>query len=242
MTTELLVVDHLKAFYDKAEVVHGIDLRVREGELLAIAGRNGVGKTTLLHALMGLVRREGVICFDGTRIDAMPAHVISRAGVSLVPQGRRILGKLTVKQNLELGMARRARRGDLDWVTDLIPELLPILGQPGRQLSGGQQQLVAFGRAVISRPRLILMDEPFEGVAPMVVTRLQGLVASLRDEGIAGVLVDHHIPALLELSEQILVVDRGVVALSEASATFASDPTRLHALLAVGSGIEEQES
>lgn len=228
--TPLLQVEGVTAGYGGGRVLHGLDLRVAPGETVAVLGRNGVGKTTLMKTLMGLVRpRAGAIRFAGARIDGLPPFRVARAGIAYVPQGREVFADLTVEENLLLGdlSAADAGRG-----YTLFPQLAARRAEPAGRLSGGQQQQLAVARALMARPRLLLLDEPSEGVQPSVVLELaDALTAVAAREGMAILLVEQNIDLALRLARRAVFMDRGRVVAEEPTADLRADPSRLEAHL-----------
>jgi branched-chain amino acid transport system ATP-binding protein len=231
----LLEVSGLRAGYDGGTVLRGVDLRVDEGEALAVLGRNGAGKSTLVNAMMGLLRPyAGSVLFAGRQLAGQRPDVVARAGIGLVPQGRRVFAPLTVEENLTIA----ARGHDGAWNVPRVYEFMPALARRrknrGDQLSGGEQQMLAIARAVMRGPRLLLLDEPSDGLAPIVVEQVTDLIATLRDEGMAVLIVEQNLHAALRLADRVAVVERGAIALDTSPADFRSDRERAHRLLGVG--------
>jgi branched-chain amino acid transport system ATP-binding protein len=224
--TELLRVTGLHAAYGPVRILHDISFSLAEGESISILGANGAGKTTLLRAISGLmVRREGSITFAGAEISAKRADEIVRLGISQVPEGRRLFFPLTVLENLESGALplRNGGRGGevkdaLDMVFQLFPRLAERRDQISGTLSGGEQQMLAIGRALMSRPRLLLLDEPSVGLAPKVIEALFGVLHTLKGTGLTIVLAEQHVPLALELADRAIILGLGRVALSGAPA------------------------
>ena len=242
--TALLEVQGLRAGYAGGTVLHGVDLTMGEGRAVALLGRNGAGKSTLLAAVMGLVRpTAGSVRLDGRDLAGRPANQVARAGVALVPQGRRVFADLTVDQNLQvatghrrsgprvtgLGAARpritgpgaagpRAAgpRDTGPWTPARVYELLPQLAERRRhradQLSGGEQQMLAIARALLLNPRLLLLDEPSDGLAPSVVARVAGLLSDLRDQGLAILLVEQDLRTAFAVADEVTVMRKGEIA------------------------------
>jgi branched-chain amino acid transport system ATP-binding protein len=205
-----------------------VSLTVAAGELVAIIGANGAGKTTLLMAISGIVPlRGGRVRFAGTPLSGLQPHEIVRLGICHAPEGRRIFPRLTVRENLELGGFARgdraAVRDDIDHVCSLFPVLGDRMGQSGGTLSGGEQQMLALGRALVGRPRLLLLDEPSLGLAPLVVARIFEVIAGLSARGIAVVLVEQNARAALKLASRGYVLETGRVILSGSGAELAGD-------------------
>ncbi len=230
---ELLRLEGVTAGYGESIVVEDASLAVDEGECVALLGRNGVGKTTLLVTILGLTRfRRGEIRWRGADIAALPAHRRARAGLGWVPQGRRLWPSLTVHENL----ACVARPGpwNLDKAYALFPRLAERRGHGGAQLSGGEQQMLAISRALVTNPRLLLLDEPMEGLAPIVVQELAQVLRNLAAEGsIAMILVEQHAELALASSSRAVVMERGRVVHDGPSRELAADRARLDRWLAV---------
>jgi len=224
--TELLRVTGLHAAYGPVRILHDISFSLAEGESISILGANGAGKTTLLRAISGLmVRREGSITFAGAEISTKRADEIVRLGISQVPEGRRLFFPLTVQENLESGALplRAGGRGDevkdaMAMVLELFPRLAERREQISGTLSGGEQQMLAIGRALMSRPRLLLLDEPSVGLAPKVIEALFGVLHTLKGTGLTIVLAEQHVPLALELADRAIILGLGRVALSGAPA------------------------
>ena len=214
----LLEVENLRIHYDKVEAVKGISLSVDEGNISTLIGANGAGKSSILKAISGLVKlSSGEIRFEGKRINHLPAHKIVGLGIAHVPEGRRLFGLMTVKHNLRLGAYLQRDKRDLEESFRLVYEHFPILkerqGQLAKTLSGGQQQMVAMGRALMAKPKVILMDEPSLGLAPIMVAEIAKIIKSLKDEGLAVVLVEQNASLALKLADKGYVLETGTVAL-----------------------------
>jgi branched-chain amino acid transport system ATP-binding protein len=234
MMPALLEVKDLHAGYDRGLVLRGVDLNIERGQVLAVLGRNGVGKTTLVHTLMGLVRsRTGSIHFDGQELAGRPPHLRARAGIALVPQGRRNFARLTVEENL--GIASRSGRGgwNLQRVYALLPKLAERRNHRGDQLSGGEQQMLAIGRALLGEPRLLLLDEPSEGLAPLVVQEITRILSELRAEGLSALLVEQHLRTAFELADTVHIMSRGSIVYRASVDEFRRDPETARVLLGV---------
>jgi branched-chain amino acid transport system ATP-binding protein len=228
MGQPLLEVDAIEAGYGPIRALDGISLHVDAGELVAIIGANGAGKTTLLMAISGIVPvRAGAVRFGGATITGLEPHEIVRLGIGHAPEGRRIFPRLSVRENLELGGFARADRAevrrDIDKVCDLFPVLGSRMAQFGGTLSGGEQQMLALGRALVGRPRLLLLDEPSLGLAPLVVAKIFEVIAGLSEKGIAVVLVEQNARAALKLASRGYVLETGRITLSGAGRDLAGD-------------------
>lgn len=234
---DMLVVDGLDSGYGRIAVLHDISLKVGEGEIVTLMGANGAGKSTLLKAIAGLLPVwKGSVCVAGEEIAGRPAERIVRKGVALVPEGRRLFGPMTVDENLELGAYARRRDRDaashFDEDLQLAHELFPVLAerrqQPAATLSGGEQQMLAIGRALMSRPRLLLLDEPSLGLAPKVISEIFGVLTALRDRGVTILLVEQDAKIALKHADRGYVLRTGEIALSGSAAELLSnDDVRL---------------
>jgi len=230
-----LEVRGLVSGYEGSRVLDGVDLDLAEGEALAVLGRNGVGKTTFVSTLVGLVvPDEGSVRLGGRELAGRPTHAIARAGVGLVPQGRRVFAPLTVREHL--AVAERAG-ADGRWTRDAVLELLPRLGERlgnrGDQLSGGEQQMLAIARALLTNPRLLLLDEPSEGLAPAVTAQLGEVLRELAATGISVLLVEQDLHLALSVADVVVVMEKGRVALRAGVEEFRAEPERARALLGV---------
>ena len=216
MSAAMLDVEDVHTYYGHSHILQGVTLRAEGGCVTAILGRNGVGKTTLIRSIIGFTpARTGQIRFSGESIERLPSHSIAQRGVGLVPQGRRIFPSLTVKENLQIGSAGGVRanggRWDLDAVFELFPQLQTRSMNYGGQLSGGEQQMLAIGRALMSNPTLLLMDEPSEGLAPLIVRGLEETMQRLKSTGLAIVLVEQNLPLALSVADTAYIISKGQV-------------------------------
>jgi branched-chain amino acid transport system ATP-binding protein len=209
----VLRVEDVHTYYGASHVLQGLSLSVERGEVVAVMGRNGVGKTTLMRSIIGLSPpRQGCILFNDTDITHMPAHRIARMGVGLVPQGRRVFPSLSVREHLEVAARRRgAAQWTFDRMIALFPNLGERLGQTANKLSGGEQQMLATGRALVGNPDLLLMDEPTEGLAPLMVRELGRLVATLKANGASILLVEQQLAFVLRHADRIYIVSKGQI-------------------------------
>ena len=226
-----LVVAHLTAGYGAGAVVRDISIRVDDGEAVALLGRNGAGKTTTLMAIAGALRPlAGIVEIGGRPVAGLPSYRIARLGLSLVPQGRRIFSTLSVRENLTLG----SRGGSLDEVHSLFPVLAPRAALSGTTLSGGEQQMLAIGRALMTRPNLLLMDEPSEGLAPQVVREIGALVGRLRrDMGLSVLIAEQNLALALAVADRVYVIERGEVVHESSAGEFRGDPAAQRRYLGV---------
>jgi branched-chain amino acid transport system ATP-binding protein len=231
---ELLAFDNVVAGYGNAVVLHRLGFTLAEGQSLAVLGRNGVGKTTLLETLVGNTRvTQGAIRWCGEDITRWPAHRRARTGLGWVPQEREVFPSLTVEENLTV--VARPGPWDLQRVYGFFPRLRERRGNYGNQLSGGEQQMLAIGRALMTNPRLLLLDEPMEGLAPIIVEELAASIRRLCEgEGLASIVVEQHPVLALEMTHQAIVLERGTVVHAGTSAALAADAALLDGLLGVG--------
>jgi branched-chain amino acid transport system ATP-binding protein len=230
---EGLALDDVEAGYGETVVLEGISLMLPPGGTLAVLGRNGVGKTTLLATIMGhTLLRRGRISFAGSDVSTLPPYQRARLGIGLVPQEREIFPSLTVEENLLV--AEQPGRWSIARIYDLFPALASRRKNRGNHLSGGEQQMLAIGRALIGNPLLLLMDEPLEGLAPLIVdTVLTGLARVRREDQLALLLVEQHASLALDFAEDAIVLDRGRIAFSGPSAELLAAPERIEALMGV---------
>lgn len=223
--TAVLDVRDLHAYYGASHVLQGVSLVVNEGECVAMLGRNGAGKTTTMSALVGFIRpRSGSVRLLGAEIAGRPPHQIARAGASLVPQGRRVFGDLSVLENLTLTAQPRTGGWDLGRVLALFPSLDRRRDSFGDQLSGGEQQMVAIGRALMRNPDLLLLDEPSEGLAPKVVDEVGEALTRLRESGLAILLVEQNIALATRVAQRVYVMNKGQIVFNGTVAELAASP------------------
>ena len=223
----MLSVDNIRSAYGRIEVLHGVTLQVDAGEIVTLIGANGAGKTTLMHAISGVQPiTGGAIRFEGRSIERLPAHLRVAAGISQVPEGRQVFDPLSVSDNLRLGAwSRRSTdlKLDLARIYALFPMLEAFWEMPAGTLSGGQQQMLAIGRALMARPRLLLLDEPSMGLAPKLVDHVVAVIRSLKEEGLTILLVEQNAGAALEIADHAYVLETGKVALSGNAGDVRSD-------------------
>ena len=235
MATDALDIAGVDAFYGDSHVLHGVSFALQPGRLLGLLGRNGAGKTTCMAAIMGFLKpRRGSISLYVEQVAGLPADVIARKGICLVPQGRRMFRSLTVRESLMV--AARARNGGGRWslarVFQLFPRLAERHAQLAGSLSGGEQQMLAIGRALMGNPSLLLLDEPLEGLAPIIVeTLLQSLKKLIAEDSLAVILVEQHAKVALSVTEAVLILSRGRVTHYGPSAALLADPERLTSLI-----------
>ncbi len=230
MADALLTVRDLNAWYGAAHALRGIGLDVGAGEIVALVGRNGAGKTTAVRAIMGLIaKRAGTVRFDGIDLGRRPAHERFARGLAYVPEDRRIVADLTVRENLRLGLLslRRANESEADAiarVAERFPRLRERLNQVALTMSGGEQQMLAIARAMLSRPRMILLDEPSEGIMPALVDEMAELFLTMKREGTGLLLIEQNVELALEISDRAYVLDQGRLVHEGASAELLADP------------------
>ena len=205
-----LVVEGVHAYYGESHILHGVSLRVGAGEAVALLGRNGAGKTTVIRSIVGFTPpRQGRVVYDGEAISGWPAYHIARRGLALVPQGRRIFAPLSVRENLLLGA--RPAGFTLERIFALFPRLAERQAQAGGTLSGGEQQMLAIGRALLTNGRMLLLDEPSEGLAPLIVREIGRIVRALKDERLSILLVEQNYHLALEVADRVYVMNKGQI-------------------------------
>jgi branched-chain amino acid transport system ATP-binding protein len=232
-----LEADTLQTYYGKSHILHGVSLKVAEGTITALLGRNGAGKTTTLRSLMGLTpAREGRVTIFGKDTTRWPTFRIAASGVGYVPEGRRIFANLSVEENLKVPLEREGK-----WTLERAYELFPRLAERklsrGRQLSGGEQEMLSIARALLLNPRLLILDEPSQGLAPLVVREVFQIIAQMRGEGISVLLVEQNARMSLEIADHAYVLDDGVIVHSGPASELAADEARVQAL--AGASAEE---
>ncbi|MEO0429241.1 MAG: ABC transporter ATP-binding protein [Pseudomonadota bacterium] len=224
MSAPLLSVEDLRAGYGPVEVLRGVSLRIAPGEVVTLLGRNGMGKTTTVRSIFGLLRpTTGSIRVDGREMTGKPPHVIGRAGLGLVPEGRQIFPTLTVEENLR-ATARQGGRWDLAGILAFFPRLAERRQSPGVRLSGGEQQMLAIARALMTNPRLLVLDEATEGLAPMIRAEIWEKLAELKREGEAILVIDKNISALKRLADAHVILEKGVSVWLGRAADLDADP------------------
>jgi len=208
---DALTISGLNCFYGETQILYGLDLSLREGEVHCLLGRNGAGKTTTLKAIMGLApARSGSIMLGGMDLTKLPPHEVPKAGVAYVPQGRRLFAEMTVAENIEIGLnARNKGKHVRDAVLDLFPILRERLKQRSGTLSGGEQQMLAMARALCLEPRVLLLDEPTEGLMPSMIARIRETVAKLRGRGVSTILVEQRVDAVLPVADRVSFIENG---------------------------------
>ncbi len=232
----MLRVSGIDAGYGDVQVLRDLSLSVAAGEVLCMLGRNGAGKTTTLKAIMGLVRpRSGSIRLDGVELTRLPAHEVPRQGIAYVPQGRRLFAELTVAENLEIGLMARGRGPDTrERVLALFPVLRERLDQRSGTLSGGEQQMLAIARALCVEPKVLLLDEPTEGLMPAMIATIRDCVRELRGQGVAIVLVEQRVDAVLPVADRVAFIENGRTRDTVSVETLRGDLTLVHRYVGVG--------
>jgi len=225
----MLTLQDVRVFYGAIQAVKGISLDVRERELVTIVGANGAGKTTTLRTISGIYRpTTGSITFEGRNLAALPSHEIVALGISQAPEGRQIFGSLSVRDNLMLGATRRADRASIGQELDYLVSLFPVLGermnQSGGTLSGGEQQMLAIARALMAKPRLLLLDEPSLGLAPMLVNRIFAVISRLKETGVTILLVEQNARKALEIADRAYFMETGRIILEGDARELAANP------------------
>jgi len=233
----MLKVRELKAFYGASQALFGMELAVDAGEVVTLMGRNGMGKTTTVHAIMGVLpHRRGIVEFEGRRVDHLPSFRIARLGLGLVPEGRQIFPNLSVRENLLAAAANRSSRAN-PWTLQRVFEFFPRLAERqrnrGNQLSGGEQQMLAIGRALMTNPKLLILDEATEGLAPLIRQEIWSCLGRLKGEGQAILVIDKNVGTLIGLADRHYIVEKGRVVWSGTSGQLAADSGLQHRYLGV---------
>jgi branched-chain amino acid transport system ATP-binding protein len=231
----LLQIDSIHTYYGAIEALRGVSLMVEEGEVVTIIGSNGAGKSTTLRSISGLTpATSGKITFEGRDITRLPAHEIVACGIALSPEGRHCFARMSVRENLDLGAYRRRDtevNEDMDRVFDLFPRLKERERQKAGTMSGGEQQMLAIGRALMARPKLLMLDEPSMGIAPILVQRIYETIAEINRQGVSILLVEQNANYALDVSKRGYVLETGEVALTNESAELRNDPAVQRAYL-----------
>jgi branched-chain amino acid transport system ATP-binding protein len=231
----MLQLREITGAYGPVKAVNGVSLSIAAGEILGLMGRNGAGKTTLLKTIMGLVpKRSGSLRLESEEIIGLPAHAIPRRGIAYVPQGRRLFAELTVAENLRMGLlVKNAPQQEAEAVLDLFPQLRERLTQQAGTLSGGEQQMLAVARALCAKPKVLLLDEPSEGLIPAVTHRILDTVADLRRSGVAILLVEQQVKSALRICDRIALIENGVIQHEAPAQDLAADPVPLERYIGV---------
>jgi branched-chain amino acid transport system ATP-binding protein len=233
----VLTVRDLHAFYGRAHILHGLSLEAHAGEVVALLGRNGAGKTTAIKTIMGLVPpAQGEVSFDGQRIDRLPPYRIARLGLGYVPEERRIFTELTVMENLEVGR-QPAREGAPVWTEDKLFALFPNLGRmrerPGGRMSGGEQQMLTIARTLMGNPRCVLLDEPSEGLAPIIVEQMAQSIRALKGEGLSVLLCEQNLRFCEAIADRAYIIEKGQIRLGGTMAELAANASLREQYLSV---------
>lgn len=231
----MLRVEALTGGYGTTQILRGLSLTAEPGKVTCLMGRNGAGKTTLMRAIMGqLALTSGSITLNGTPLHGLPAHEVPRHGIGYVPQGRHLFGPLTVAENLEIGlMTRRKGAATRDHVLTLFPRLRERLTQPARTLSGGEQQMLALARALCLEPAVLLLDEPTEGLQPSMIRLIRETVTALKATGVATILVEQRVEAVLAVADHIAFMERGHIAETVPAQSLAPDASQFQTYVGV---------
>jgi len=230
----MIEIDKINTYYGLGHILHDLSLRVGESEVVALLGRNGAGKTTTMRSIAGLTPpRSGAIRYKGRDIAGLDAHRVSRLGIALVPETRDIFSFLSAKENLSIA-ARKGSRWQIDTVLERFPSLKARLGNKGRELSGGEQQMLAIARALLTGPDLLLLDEPSQGLAPMVVDAVMNTIRELKNERVSMLLVEQNAEMALQLADRVYVIDHGTVVFEGTPAALRADRQVTTTYLGVG--------
>jgi branched-chain amino acid transport system ATP-binding protein len=231
----MLELDGIHAAYGRVNTLYGVTFTAKAGEILCVMGRNGAGKTTTLKCIMGQVPLQlGSIRFDGTDLTTLPAHGIAEQRIGYVPQGRRLFAELTVAENIDVGLlTRKGDRQTRDWVLDIFPRLRERLNQQAGTLSGGEQQMLATARALCLRPKCLLLDEPTEGLQPSMIEQIRQVVVRMRDEGVAIVLVEQRVDAVLSIADHVVFIENGTTRELVDARALRSEPEKITRYLGV---------
>ena len=233
----MLKVRNLRAAYGSSQVLHGVDLDIAAGEVVTLLGRNGMGKTTSVSSIVGVMEsRQGEIELEGKRIERLASHQVAKLGIGLVPEGRQIFPNLTVRENLVATAANRGRRGNA-WTLPRVYEFFPRLAERetnmGNQLSGGEQQMLAIGRALMTNPKLLILDEATEGLAPLIRLEIWNCLDRLKGEGLSILVIDKNVAALTRLADRHYMLEKGRIMWSGTSAELQADVGLQHRYLGV---------
>jgi branched-chain amino acid transport system ATP-binding protein len=230
----ILEVKNISTFYGLSHILHGLSLNIAEGEVVALLGRNGAGKTTTLRSITGLTPpKQGAILYKGSDISGFSPHLISQKGIAMVPETRDIFSYLTVKENLSIAR-RRNSRWQMETVLERFPGLKPRLGHKGRELSGGEQEMLAIARALMTGPDMLLLDEPSQGLAPMVVNAVMDTIRELKAQHVSMLLVEQNAEMALQLADRVYVIDHGTVVFEGTPASLRADAQVTATYLGVG--------
>jgi branched-chain amino acid transport system ATP-binding protein len=233
-----LTLDNVHTFYGNIHALQGISIEINESEIVTLIGANGAGKSTTLRTISGLLTpRDGEVTLNGQRLNGVPAHRIVELGVCHVPEGRRIFSRMTVRENLEMGAFSRrdtsAIKGDMDRIFELFPRLHERMGQKGGTLSGGEQQMLAIGRALMARPKILLLDEPSMGLAPILVETIFQTVVDINKQGVTVLLVEQNAVMALQIANRGYVLETGTIVLADTAASLRQNETVQKAYLGI---------
>jgi branched-chain amino acid transport system ATP-binding protein len=231
----MLEVNNIHVAYGQVKTLYGVSLSAQPSQILCLLGRNGAGKTTIMKSIMGLLPvSEGSVTLEGEDLTNMPAHLIPRRGIGYIPQGRRLFPELTVAENIEIGLMTRKQGPDTrDWVLDLFPRLRERLGQAAGTLSGGEQQMLATARALCLRPKVLLLDEPTEGLQPSMIEQIRQVIVRMKAEGFAIVLVEQRVDAVLSIADKVAFIENGRDVETTSAADLEQNPEKLTRYLGV---------
>jgi len=231
----MLEINDIHVAHGRVQALFGVSLTAKEGEILCILGRNGAGKTTIMKSIMGLLPLMlGNIHLDGEEISRLPAYQIPRRRVGYVPQGRRLFGELTVAENIEMGMMTcKSGEDTRAWVLDIFPRLRDRMQQQANTLSGGEQQMLATARALCLRPRVLLLDEPTEGLQPSMIDQIRQVIVRMRDQGVVVILVEQRVDAVLSIANKVAFIEHGQNLETLDAAELQADPSKIHRYLGV---------
>ncbi|UWR17470.1 ABC transporter ATP-binding protein [Sulfitobacter sp. M368] len=231
----MLEVNNIHVAYGQVKTLYGVSLSAQPSQILCLLGRNGAGKTTIMKSIMGLLPvSEGSVTLEGEDLTNMPAHLIPRRGIGYIPQGRRLFPELTVAENIEIGLMTRKQGPDTrDWVLDLFPRLRERLGQAAGTLSGGEQQMLATARALCLRPKVLLLDEPTEGLQPSMIEQIRQVIVRMKAEGFAIVLVEQRVDAVLSIADKVAFIENGRDVETTSAADLEQNPDKLTRYLGV---------
>ena len=230
----MLALNNVHAGYGKSQILHSLSLTVGDGESVALLGRNGVGKTTTLRTIMGLTPvSDGAISLDGERLDKLAAYNIPRRGIGYVPQGRHIFPKLTVYENLCIGLPSDPKDGELDSIFQRFTVLKERAHQAGGTLSGGEQQMLAIARCLVLKPRILILDEPTEGIMPKLVSEIRKEIKSINKSGVSILLVEPNVLTAISVCSRIYIMEKGRICVEEKSEQLRSNPELVHRYLGV---------
>jgi branched-chain amino acid transport system ATP-binding protein len=234
----MLELRDVHAYYGRSHVLHGVTLSARRGEVVSLLGRNGAGKSTTLRSIIGLVHvASGKIAFEGQSLLGLPTHTVSRLGIGFVPEDRRIFGDLTVLENLQVGARQDGPAGGGRWsvgrVWELFPKLRPLARQRGGSLSGGEQQMLTIARTLMTNPRLLLLDEPSEGLAPVVARALGDAIAALKRDGLTILLSEQNVKFARRLADRAYIIEKGEIRFEGTMAALDADESIRRAYLSV---------